>query len=267
MAIEPGTVPPAAPPRDVFGYPLALARAGAGPTLLYLHDENGRGPSASFIAALERKFDVMAPEHPGYGQSPMPDWLDEVSDLATFYLHMLRGLGAEPVHLVGASIGGWIALDMALREPGRFKSLSLIASAGVHVPGVRKGDIFLWSAEAQLRNSVADRKIADGLIAGLAVPGAMALRIKDRVATARLAWQPRLHDPRLRKWLGTLAVPTTIVWGAEDRVLPVEYARHLAGLIPGAAATILEDCGHLPHVERPEATIAAIEALVAGAAA
>jgi pimeloyl-ACP methyl ester carboxylesterase len=80
--------------------------------------------------------------------------------------------------------------------------------------------------------------------------------------TAKLSWQPRNHDPHLRKWLHRIKVPTLLIWGEHDRVFPKDYAFAFQELIPGAKAVIIADCGHLPHVEKGDAFAAELEAFI-----
>src|SRR5262244_4315200 len=96
------------------GCTVGLMRAGAGSPLLVLHGASGAGAWLPFMAALAERHDVIVPEHPGYGASDTPDWLDSIHDLAYFYLDFLRELDLDQVHLVGISIGGWIAAEVAV---------------------------------------------------------------------------------------------------------------------------------------------------------
>ena len=140
-------------------------RGGKGPPLLYLHGANGASAWLPFMEQLAQRFDVIVPEHPGFGGSDMPDWLDNVGDLAYFYLDMIDELGLDDVHLVGSSLGGWIAAELAVRSSARLKTLVLSAPAGIHVKGVSKGDIFLWSPEKSARNLFHDQTLADAALA------------------------------------------------------------------------------------------------------
>ena len=89
-----------------------------------------------FMEALSQKFDVLVPEHPGFGESETPAWLDNVGDLACFYLDFLEALGLDRVHLIGNSLGGWIAAELAVRDQHRLRTLTLVSPGGIHVQGV-----------------------------------------------------------------------------------------------------------------------------------
>src|ERR1700758_1697545 len=125
----------------VRGCRIRLMRGGAGEPLVYLHGASG----AAWLPVLQKlsqKFDVIAPEHPGFGESDTPDWLDSIHDLAYFYLDLLAELRLERLHLVGNSLGGFIAAELAVRNTARLASLTLAGSAGLYVPGVEQMDTF-----------------------------------------------------------------------------------------------------------------------------
>src|SRR5262245_66070147 len=136
----------------VRGCRIGLMRGGAGRRLLFLHGASGAGAWMPCMAALAEKFDVIVPEHPGFGSSDTPDWLDTIHDLAYFYLNVLEHLDLDRVHLVGVSLGGWIAAELAVRSTRRLASLTLVDAAGIHVPGVEQIDTFLRTDEQRIRS-------------------------------------------------------------------------------------------------------------------
>jgi len=232
------------------GCRVRIMRAGKGRPLFYLHGARGASTWLPFMQLLAQRFDVIVPEHPGFGQSDTPDWLDNVGDLAYFYLDVLDGLGLDGVHLLGSSLGGWLAAEIAVRSCARLKSLVLSAAAGIHVKGVSKGDIFLWSPEKFARSMYHDQALADAALAQPLSEAEQMADMKNRLATAKLAWQPRLYNPHLAKWLHRIAVPTLIVWGDDDKIIPPPYGPAFAKLIPGARLEVIKDCGHVPQLER-----------------
>lgn len=238
---------------------VSLLRGGEGPPLLFLHGAGGGGIELPFLTQLADQYDVIAPEHPGFGTSDEPDWIDNIHDIAYFYLDFLDHLDLDDIHLVGMSLGGWIAMEVAVRSTQRLKHLSLVCPAGVHVPGLATGDPFAWSPEETFRQGFHDQIFAEKAIAAL--PEAVEADdtwLKNRATFARLAWEPRLHDPDLPKWLHRIDIPTHIVWGAEDNLLSADHADALAEMIPGAKATILSKAGHFLHVESADDLVAAI---------
>lgn len=237
---------------EVDGCRINLRRGGSGEPLLYLHGANGAPAVLPFMQKLAERFDVLVPEHPGFGASDEPEWLENIHDLAYFYLDLLESLDLRGVHLVGSSLGGWLALEMAIRDTSRVKSLILVGPAGISVPGVMPGDIFLWSPEELVRNLFFDAALAEKILALPQTPELLDTSLKNRHTVARLAWEPRLHDPFLAKWLPRVRVPVKIVWGENDKILPMAYAQEFKRLMPQAELEVVPRCGHLPQTERPD---------------
>jgi len=234
---------------EVDGCKTHLRRGGAGEPLLFLHGASGAPVVMPFMEKLAQRFDVLVPEHPGWGRSDEPEWLENIHDVAYFYLDFLKQQKLSGVTIVGSSMGGWIAMEMAVRDTSRIKSLVLVSPAGIAAPGVLPADIFLLSPEELVKNLFFDEKLAQ---ARLAQPEDLDISLKNRHTTARLAWEPRLHDPHLGKWLHRIEVPVKIVWGREDRILPVGFVDEFKRLMPRAQVHILEKCGHLPHAEKAD---------------
>lgn len=248
----------------IAGCRIRVLRGGRGAPLVFLHGAGG-AMWLPFMDALAKRFEVIVPEHPGFGESETPSWLDNIGDLAYFYLDVLETLDLGRVHLMGGSLGGWIAAELAVRSCANLASLTLAAPAGIHVKGVRKGDVFLWTPEESIRRLYFDQAIADRLLAMPATEAQQQAQMKNRLMLARLAWQPRFYNPHLAKWLHRIAVPTLVVWGENDEVLPAAYGAAYAALIPGAQLVTFPACGHLPQVEKPEAFESAVNRFLAGA--
>ena len=241
---------------------IRLMRGGAGAPLLFLHGGGGAGIWLPCMAKLAKKFDVIAPEHPGFGDSDTPPWLDTIEDLANFYLDFLDQLDLRGVHLIGSSLGGWVAAELAVRNATRLASLTLIGAAGIHLKEVEQVDTFLSNDEQRIRDLFHDQDLAEAVIAGSERPELEDAALKNRMMTAKLSWQPRNHDPQLRKWLHRIKVPTLLVWGDHDRLFPKEYALAYQRLIPGAKVVIIPNCGHLPHVEKGDEFAAELETFI-----
>jgi len=237
---------------DIAGCRTSVKRGGAGPPLLYLHGASGAAAVAPFMIELARSFDVLVPEHPGFGASAEPAWLDNIHDLAYFYLDFIEQLDLRDVMLVGTSIGGWLALELAVRSTARLRAMTVIGPSGIYVPGPRRGDMFLWSPEERVRNLFVDQSIADRMLAVQPTPEEAEIALKNQFTVARLAWEPRLFDPHLHKWLHRIKVPLQVVWGEQDRIIPASYAEAFKRLIPQARVDIIAQCGHLPPVEKPQ---------------
>jgi len=241
---------------------IRVMRAGSGSPLLFLHGGGGAGTWLPFMARLAETFDVIVPEHPGFGESETPPWLDTVSDLANFYLDFLKQLDLDGVHLVGQSLGGWIAAELAVRNTSRLASLTLASAAGIHVKDIPQVDTFLSSDEQRIRDLFHDQKLADAVLARALRPEVEDVALRNRMTTAKLVWQPRSHDPHLQKWLHRIDVPTLLIWGEHDRLFPKDYAFAYQRLIPGSKVVIIPDCGHLPEVEKADVFAAELESFI-----
>jgi pimeloyl-ACP methyl ester carboxylesterase len=240
------------------GCDISLRRGGNGPPLLFLHGASGAGPWSPFHDALAERFDVIAPSHPGFDDSEVPAWLDNIADLASFYRGFLKTLDLDGVHIVGLSLGGWLAAEMAVRDTSRIATCTLMCAAGIHVEGVPQFDMFLVSPEERVRRMFHDPAKAEPVAQRVSDPANADLIMKNQETTARLIWQPRAYDPHLRKWLHRIDRPTLALWGDSDPLFPPVYAEAFANLIPGAKAVVLDKCGHLPNVEQPELAAKAI---------
>ena len=242
----------------VRGCRIRLMRAGAGDPLVYLHGASG----ASWLPVLQKlseKYDVIAPEHPGFGESDTPDWLDTIHDLAYFYLDVFDQLKLRGAHLVGNSLGGWLAAEIAVRNTSHLASVTLCNAAGLHVPGVKQSDSFMMSEEQRLREFFYDSKKAEEMVARVMHPDREDTVLKNRATVAKLSWHPRAHDPHLPKWLHRIDVPTLVIWGDHDKSFPNEHAQAYHRAIPGSKLDMIPQCGHVPQIEKPDEFVAALE--------
>ncbi len=232
---------------------IEVLSGGEGSPLVFLHGAGGAASWMPYMDRLAAHHALSVPSHPGFGRSETPDWLDGMGDLAYFYLEYLETQMREPVHLVGNSLGGWLALEIAVRSTAMVRSLTLISAAGIHLDGVPKGDIFLWSDEERAYNTFFDPEIAKARLARHPTEQEMEIALKNHFTTAKLAWHPRFYNPELQKWLHRIKVPTLVLWGDSDKIFPPAYGYALQGLIPGASLAIIPECGHLPQQERLDA--------------
>ena len=247
---------------DVLGCKVHVQRAGSGEALVFLHGAQGLAGWEPGLAALAENFDVIAPDHPGFGRSGIADRVDAVPDLAFFTLDVLDRLGVEEVHLVGQCIGGWLAMEMALRAGARVKSLTLVNSAGIRLKGVSRADMFICNSEELMRLLFAGDCGPAWPEQWSASPELMDAFERNSAAAARFCWQPRLCSLTLDRWLHRIDVPTHIIWGEQAQVIPAEYATALSQMIKGAKVTTLPGCGHLAHYEQPQALAAAVTGFI-----
>jgi pimeloyl-ACP methyl ester carboxylesterase len=236
--------------------PVELLRDGSGPPLLFLHGAGGRW--LAFQQHLAARFTVLAPSHPGHGGSPAAEWIEHVSDLAFHYLDLLDTLGLARVHVVGASFGGWIAAEMATMASPRLLSMTLIDPVGIKVEGWIYPFLFgmdLMDVVGMIfRNPVAAMALAP---ADLSIDTIVEM-YRQSTAVARVAWNPYLYDPLLRRRLARITAPTLLAWGAHDRLAPLQCAEAWRKEIPGATLRVFDDSGHVPHIEEPDAVAAAV---------
>jgi pimeloyl-ACP methyl ester carboxylesterase len=237
----------------VNGCKVEVMRGGKGAPVMFLHGAGGGGMWLPWMDKLAEKFEVIVPSHPGYDKSDTPEWLDNVGDEAFFYLDFLDKLNLNGVHLVGNSMGGWIAAEIAVRDQKRLKTLTLISAAGIHVNGVAKGDLFLWTPEQRIRALFHDQKFAEPMLANPPTGDMLDIQLKNSFTTAKLAWSPRFYNRDLHKWLHRITIPTLIVWGDDDKIFPAPYAKAYGELIPGSKVEVIKDCGHVPPVEKMDA--------------
>jgi pimeloyl-ACP methyl ester carboxylesterase len=224
--------------------------------LLVLHGNGGSPRFLPAMRALSEKFDVIIPEAPGFGGSEAPPWLETVSDLANFYLDFLEKFDLHDVHLVGLTLGGWIAADIAVRDASRLASLTLMDAPGIAVPGIEHRDAI--DAVQTVRDTYFDPKLADDALARAFNPANDAIRRANESIVEKIAGRYRNHDPLLQRWLHRIRFPTLILWGENDRILPLAYGEAWHKAIAGSRLVALPRCGHLPIQERPEAFAATV---------
>jgi pimeloyl-ACP methyl ester carboxylesterase len=229
-----------------------LFRGGAGQPLLFLHAAGGAGTWLEFHELLAAGFDVIAPDHPGFGKSDeFPD-VQAIDDLVYHYLDVLDALGLERPHVVGASFGGWIAAELAVHSPHRIGSLTLLSAAGLRLDGHPVPDIFLMPP-ARLAATLFHDPPPAPPPAGPPDADAILAAYRDATAMARFSWAPYLHDPKLERRLRRVSAPTLVVAPDDDQLIPVAHARRYAELIPGATFAHVADCGHAMYFEKPAA--------------
>lgn len=240
---------------EVGGAKIHLLKGGDGPPLLFLHSIEGNLGWLPWMEEVSKSATVYAPTHPGFGRSERPEILESVSDMARFYLWMIQELGLEGVTLVGHFLGGWLAAEMATMSPGSLGSLVLIDSAGVRPEEGEVADIFLLGEDETTKLSFHDAASVpeySGLFERELSPEERELRIRGREMTTRLCWKPYMYDRSLEWLLQRVEVPTLVVWGAEDKIIPVGAGRRIHEAIPGSVLEVIPKCGHLPHVEKAE---------------
>jgi len=248
---------------DVAGTKLRTLEAGEGPTVLFLHGAAGASWSP-LLAHLCAQCRVIAPEHPGFGRMQLPEWMMSVGDVAFFYLDVLQALNLREVHLVGHGLGGWIAAEIAIRSTARLRTLTLMAPAGVAHPDAPFDDIFAWSAEELARRQFHDPKLAEEWRQAQAKLD-IDIVLQNQTAVARLAWSPRLANLQLPYWLHRIDIPTLLIWGEDDRVIPFAYRETFLREIGQAELFALPKSGHALPIERAKEIAPRLTAFLQGA--
>jgi pimeloyl-ACP methyl ester carboxylesterase len=181
--------------------------------------------------------------------------MESIDDLARFYLWFLDVMGLSRVHLLGHSIGGWIAAELATMCPRAIDRLVLVSPTGLKPDEGEIRDIFFHSPEELLGYSVHDASTVPEwpeLFGTRPGPAEMEIALRNREMTARLAWKPYMFDPRLPQFLPRVTNPTLIVWGREDGIVPAICGEQYRRRLPNAALRVLERCGHMPPIEQPD---------------
>ncbi|HEX3936270.1 MAG TPA: alpha/beta hydrolase [Xanthobacteraceae bacterium] len=236
------------------GIEIELFEGGSGTALLLLHGAQGFMPSQPYVGLIAGRRRLIAPSHPGFGRSGLPLWLDSVDDIAHLYLELMDRKGLNHIDVVGFSLGGWLAAEIATKSPERIGKLALVGPVGVKVGPPDKldiPDIFAMPQEnaAQLifhdpeKGRLDVAKMSDEELTTIA---------RNRETTALLTWEPWMHNPKLRHRLHRVNVPTLFIRGISDGLVSQSYVDAYAGLIPNAKVTTISAAGHAPQLEQPE---------------
>jgi len=248
------------------GIDLEVVRGGSGPTALLLHGPTTYSPDAPFLGMLGQVATVVAPSHPGFGESSRPDDLETVYDLVHVYRDLIDALPDELIVLIGCSFGGWLAAELATTYGHRLAHLILVDPLGIKVGRRDERDIvhlFNTSpAELERRAWHDPSRQRSGLL-GLGWQQHLDTAPDDElVRLARgwdslclYAWRPHLYNPHLARWLRRIAVPTLVLSGESDRIVAPGYFQAYADLIPGAQLQVIPEAGHHPELEHPEAFV------------
>lgn len=236
---------------DVRGKRTQVMTGGQGPPLLYLHSAAGETDWTPWHEALAQRFTVYAPAHPGFALSEGLDEIDDIHDMAWHCVDLLAALGLDDVPVVGFSLGAWLAVELAIVRPALVRRLVLIDAAGLHLDEAPMAELFLDDLDRLRRLIFHDphHPAAGDFFPSSRNDPRLLLWLRAREATARVAWNPYLHDPKLPQHLHRLTCPTLIIWGDDDRLIPPAHGEYYARHIPGARLEILRSCGHMAPFE------------------
>lgn len=256
-----------------------IRRGGSGDPLVYLHSAGGEGEGLTLFNLLADTDEFYAPMFPGFGASEGIEQIDDMEDAVFHLLDLFDRHGLASPAIVALSLGGWMAAELATRYPERVSRLILINPAGLYIVGAEIGDIFSRSPAEMCEDMFYDKShpVAQMMLqmdqtlsdtARLAsIPFQMIEpMLKSMAASARLAWNPYLHNPKLRRRLYRITAPTLVIRGAHDTLIPAAHAKAYADEIPGASYVEVEDGAHMVTIERPERIAAMVNEFLAAAA-
>jgi pimeloyl-ACP methyl ester carboxylesterase len=237
---------------NVGGTDVALIRGGSGKPLFMLHDELGFPGWVNWNEALAEEHEFLIPLQPGCGKTPRVDWIRTYRDLGGFYARMIREMGLDPLDAIAFSAGSYAAAEMAAADPGMFKHLVLVAPMGVKPEEGEITDIFPLTIRTHMRATVADINAPEfgDIYGGEMTPDQFEAFEDARAEAARIGWEPYMHNPSLPHLLeGVQGLPTLIVWGRDDRIVPLSAGEAYNRAIAGSELLVLDDCGHRPEIE------------------
>ena len=246
---------------------IEVERVGSGPPLVLLQSAEAYETGLDLVDRLAEDREVFLPWAPGYGGSPLPETVRTIDDVAYIYLDLIEHYDLRDIVLLGCSLGGWIAAEMATKTCERLSRLILVDALGVKFGGAYDRDIediyFLsFDKVKAIRFADPRRDPLDDMTA-LGEDEAMEVA-RHRETTARLCWDPYFHNPALKSRLHRISVPTLVLWGEEDRFVRPEYGRAYAERILDSRFVSIAAAGHYPHIEQPDAALSAVFSFLNG---
>lgn len=231
---------------------LVIVKGGAGKPLLILHDELGYPGWMTWNERLAEQRTLLIPLQPGYARTPRVEWLSSYRDLAGFYSRMLREHQLEPIDVIGFSAGGFTAAEMAAADPHLFRRMVLVAPMGIKPNEGEILDFFSMTIRSHLRATVADPANTNEfgkIYGGEMTPEQFEAFEEARAESARIGWEPYMHNPSLPHLLHGTKTPTLLVWGTADKVVPRGCIDAYKQAIPEAQIALINDVGHRPEIE------------------
>ncbi|NQV20032.1 MAG: alpha/beta hydrolase [Rhodospirillales bacterium] len=248
---------------EVSGIPTAYRRKGAGEPVLFLHGHNYTRMWLPLYERLSQSVDLIAPEHPGFGETPGPAWLRNFDDLVLHYDEFRERLGLDQVHVVGYDVGGWLAAEIASFYPRRIKSLTLITPMGLRLPDHPLIDVFKFPAEELLDREFNDKFVMDDVVQDPNNFEEAVFRYGEMSTFGTLVWSPR-YNLGLERRLQRLTCPSLVIQAENDRIIPNEMADRYAEVLPNSSLTQIPGTGHAICIERANETADAIIKFVTG---
>ena len=249
---------------EVAGRRVQYLQGGSGDALLVLHHSTGNTGWLPVHEQLAASRQVLVPDLPGYGQSERPEWARDPRDIAILLHQMLDKLGVGAVPIVGLGFGGWIAAEMATMNQARVSSLVLVGAPGIQPDEGEILDQMLVDYDEYVRAGFSDEANYTAEFGEDPPPEVRELWDFSREMTARLTWKPYMFNRRLPHLLQEVQTPTLLVWGADDRIVPMAVAQSYEAALPNARIEVVADSGHLVDMEQPEALAELVAAHLGG---
>jgi len=239
----------------IAGAELEVFQSGEGPPILFLHNGGGFDPESRFVPLLTARHRLIAPSHPGFGRSSLPEWIDSCDDIAYVHLELMDRLRLDQVDVIGCSIGGWIAAELATKSPERVRRLVLVCPEGVKVGPPERLDIpDIYALPHEELEQISYHDPARMQIDPAQFSDEqLAILVRNRETTALLVWEPYMHNPKLRHRLHRITAPTLFLRGESDGLVSADYLEAYGRLLPNARLETIAAAGHSPHLEQPEA--------------
>ncbi len=249
---------------DVAGLAIPVREGGVGIPLLVLPHDTGNPDWLPFHDALAQRHRVVAPTLPGFDGAERPEWMRSVRDMAAVMHFLLDRLDQDRLGVVGLGFGGWLAAEMATMNQSRFSRMALVNAAGLQPADGEILDQFLFGHEDFLRMGFHDPEKYSQHFQGQPSVDQLVQWDLNREMTARIAWKPYMYSQTLPMLLPEVRLPTLVVWGRENRVIPLSCGRQYAEALPDARLTIIDDAGQYLEIEQPQALAAAVSGFLAG---
>jgi pimeloyl-ACP methyl ester carboxylesterase len=235
----------------INGVDTVVYSGGSGEPLLFLHG-GGTWHGYEFAKTWAEKFRVIHPHHPGFGESGDDPAMDTFNDYVMHYVELLDALGIDKVHLVGFSLGGYIAAQIASQHPERVKTLTLVAPAGMRSKEHPTLDILATPGDQIVGMLASNFEVLKPWLPAGPDPEFMGARYRESTTMARLLWE-KPWDPKFKRYLHRIKAPTLIIWGDEDKIVPLPHSELWRQVLPNAKVQIFKGAGHLVLDEKPEA--------------
>jgi len=240
---------------EIAGIRLELVRVGRGRPLLLFYGEEALELEPPFLDLLAAERELIIPSPPGFGRSERPDWISTPDDISYLYLELLDRLKLNGIDVLGCSLGGWIALEMATKDGAAFARMALVAPYGVKFGAPEDREIAdIWMLQPATVAKLKWFDPAKGQRNYKAMSEeALAVVARNNESFARFCWEPYVHNPNLRHRLGRLRASTLFVWGENDGIVTPQYGRAYADQVAGAKLVVIAQAGHYPHLEQTAA--------------